>query len=458
MDVDGSFQKNNNCKENMFLFNGVTPENLWDAMNTNAAIKDWYDNEAKYDYAKYKSKTDSTDDNKAIKKFTQVVWKYDGDKIADIKVGFGISGGYVYAYYCKGGNVDGKYDKNVLENCLKDKYNKCYNDKAVKAHNAKRKLHFFDDEKNELKVDVEAAKVLQKIMDDMDADPKKVMSEKTLRDIDRTGDYVKKCNVNVHMHTDAVEQHDGDYATEGWYKNSESYDYVTSKPKLVKGKEDEATKIKSDTYTQLIWKTSTKVGFGIKGKFVVAWYCDKKGNVRDGKAKDSKDVDTFTDNVCKVDGCHPDGWKRYTFEDNFALSDADKKDKTIKNEDCGYDKWCPFKGGDKKTKARHCGTHIDTNKKTITEKCVDYDKCETEDGDVKIACLWRQCDPFTYRSKFADQYMCKMDKCATKDGKFVKKGNLKGDKVWVRTTFKGADSDEQGRCGQCKSYEMSKDA
>jgi hypothetical protein len=293
MDGDGSFQKNNKCKENMFMFTGVTPENLWDAMNTNAAIKDWYDNEAKYDYAKYKSKTDSTDDNKAIKKFTQVVWKYDGDDIKDIKVGFGISGGYVYAYYCKGGNVDDKYDKNVLENCLKDKYNKCYNDKAVKAHNKKRALHFFDDEKNELKVDIEAAKVLQKIMDDMDADPKKVMSEKTLRDIDRTGDYVKKCNVNVHMHTDAVEQHDGDHATEGWYKNSESYDYVTSKPKLVHDKEDEPTKIKSDTYTQLIWKTSTKVGFGIKGKFVVAWYCDKKGNVRDGKAKDSKDVETL---------------------------------------------------------------------------------------------------------------------------------------------------------------------
>ena len=49
------------------------------------------------------------------------------------------------------------------------------------------------------------------------------------------------------------------------------------------------------------------------------------------------------------------------------MSDADKKDKVIKNVDCGYDKWCPFKGGDKKTKPRHCGTHIDTDAKTITE-------------------------------------------------------------------------------------------
>lgn len=137
------------------------------------------------------------------------------------------------------------------------------------------------------------------------------------------------------------------------------------------------------------------------------------------------------------------------------MSDADKKDKEIKNVDCGYDKWCPFKGGDKKTKPRHCGTHINTDAKTITEKCVDYDKCETVDGKVKIACLWRQCDPYTYRSKFADQYMCKMDKCTIKDGKFVKKGDIKDENVWDKNTWRGTKAGDQGRCGQCKSYEKS---
>jgi len=42
-----------------------------------------------------------------------MIWKYDGTKIEDVKVGFGISGAYVYAYYCEGGNVDGKYPKNI---------------------------------------------------------------------------------------------------------------------------------------------------------------------------------------------------------------------------------------------------------------------------------------------------------------------------------------------------------
>ena len=63
----------------------------------------------------------------------------------------------MYAYYCKGGNIDGKYAKNVFENCNKDNYNKCYNDRAVKAHNDKREKHFKDGEDYKMKVDVKAA-------------------------------------------------------------------------------------------------------------------------------------------------------------------------------------------------------------------------------------------------------------------------------------------------------------
>jgi len=31
----------------------------------------------------------------------------------------------------------------------------------------------------------------------------------------------------------------------------------------------------------MVWKGTTKVGFGVKGKFVVAWYCEDKGEVAD---------------------------------------------------------------------------------------------------------------------------------------------------------------------------------
>jgi hypothetical protein len=114
------------------------------------------------------------------------------------------------------------------------------------------------DAKYKMTVDTKAAKEIQKIMDKMIAD-KKPMTEKTLYDIKLEGDF-KDCNANVHEHTDAVEQLAGDYATDGWYANSQFYDYATTKPTDDK----DATKTKAMTYTQLLWKTSTKVGFGIK--------------------------------------------------------------------------------------------------------------------------------------------------------------------------------------------------
>jgi hypothetical protein len=43
---------------------------------------------------------------------------------------------------------------------LKEGYNKCYNDKAIKAHNAKRQLHIMEDydTKYKMTVDTKAAK------------------------------------------------------------------------------------------------------------------------------------------------------------------------------------------------------------------------------------------------------------------------------------------------------------
>jgi uncharacterized protein YkwD len=34
-------------------------------------------------------------------------------------------------------------------------------------------------------------------------------------------------------------------------------------------------------FARLIWKSSTKVGFGQKGKYVVAWYCEVQGATGD---------------------------------------------------------------------------------------------------------------------------------------------------------------------------------
>jgi hypothetical protein len=47
----------------------------------------------------------------------------------------------------------------------------------------------------------------------------------------------------------------------------------------------------------VIWKGTTKAGFGAKGKVVVAWYCEK--------AADAGDADAAKDNIgayCMVEG------------------------------------------------------------------------------------------------------------------------------------------------------------
>jgi len=32
-------------------------------------------------------------------------------------------------------------------------------------------------------------------------------------------------------------------------------------------------------FTQMVWKNTSKVGFGVRGKWVIAFYCLQKGNV-----------------------------------------------------------------------------------------------------------------------------------------------------------------------------------
>ena len=43
----------------------------------------------------------------------------------------------------------------------------------------------------------------------------------------------------------------------------------------------------------MVWKSTTKVAFGIKGKWVIAWYCDIAGN----NPPAPTDAAAFKDNV-----------------------------------------------------------------------------------------------------------------------------------------------------------------
>jgi len=74
-----------------------------------------------------------------------LVWKGSPGK----KVGFGVKGKTVYAWYCPAGNTPETADafkKNVFTAgeaslCVDDKVNICYNKRAVLAHNDARKRH-----------------------------------------------------------------------------------------------------------------------------------------------------------------------------------------------------------------------------------------------------------------------------------------------------------------------------
>lgn len=61
-----------------------------------------------------------------------------------------------------------------------------------------------------------------------------------------------------------------DIATEYWYTRGESnMNPRTGTPVVPAG--DPTT---GNAYLHIIWKTTKKVGLGIKDKWVVAWYCD----------------------------------------------------------------------------------------------------------------------------------------------------------------------------------------
>ena len=63
-----------------------------------------------------------------------------------------------------------------------------------------------------------------------------------------------------------------------WYGGSAHYDFTKN---LVKENISAEEALLASEFTRLVWKASTKVGFGISkdGRYVVAWFCEEPGNV-----------------------------------------------------------------------------------------------------------------------------------------------------------------------------------
>lgn len=69
----------------------------------------------------------------------------------------------------------------------------------------------------------------------------------------------------------------GNTASEAWHKGETYYNPTTGGIKTDLNSEDNRKAMLR--FTLMVWKNTRKVGFGVRGKYVVAWYCDKQGNL-----------------------------------------------------------------------------------------------------------------------------------------------------------------------------------
>jgi phage gp16-like protein len=241
-----------------------------------------------------------------------MIWK--GSK----SVGFGVKGKYVIAWYCPKGNNPKDdavaYTKNVQDVCIvdaKDKYNRCYNNMALKYHNSQRALH---KKTSLLKLDVAIAKKIQ-------AEMEKKGFKGSITD---KGSYAS-CGELVYeekISTKLKELEFKNTASMAWYAGEPKYDYSKGEPKSPKDKDAKAA---SDKFTQMVWKGTAKVGFGIKGKWVIAWYCDK------GSTGNNADFKQNVGEKCEKDGVN-------TCYNEIALKAHNVKRKEHEAKDLVYDK------------------------------------------------------------------------------------------------------------------------
>ena len=79
----------------------------------------------------------------------------------------------------------------------------------------------------------------------------------------------RECGENVFTAADASTAFTTAAATADWYAGNVDYDFAANKPKSA------TVKANSDQFTQVVWKGTGRVGFGIRDKTVVAWYCER---------------------------------------------------------------------------------------------------------------------------------------------------------------------------------------
>jgi len=179
-------------------------------------------------------------------------------------VGFGIKGKWVVAFYCDNKATPADQTAtfaNIGSTCMKAGINECLNDLALEAHNKKRMIHAT----KPLKFDDEIARTLQRQMD----------QEESFTGALPAGAADANCMTNTFEQTDATKVTElvtSNAATDAWYDGMGEFNFATGEP--IAPRVEERKKMYED-FTRMMWKKTTKVGFGIRDKWVIARYCDE---------------------------------------------------------------------------------------------------------------------------------------------------------------------------------------
>jgi len=172
---------------------------------------------------------------------------------------------------------------------------------ALEAHNeAREKLAGYVP----LQLDTAMAKAIQAQID-------KPGFAGTIEQADK-GAYAS-CGENVFGLTDLTKLSDvylTNLATDTWFEGRRQYNFEQG----VANGDDPATVKASNQFVQVVWAASTKVGFGVKDKYVVAWYC---------KAAEPGSASKSFENVGEV--CNTQGFNK-CYNDR-ALGDINRKRK-----------------------------------------------------------------------------------------------------------------------------------
>jgi hypothetical protein len=191
------------------------------------------------------------------------------------RVSFAVKAPWVVGRFCQPtGAAAGKKIPTAVDNvenvnpiCIDAAgYNKCYNKMALNYHNVQRALR--EGTKN-LELDSGIAKYIQMEMD------KAAFNGK----IPNKGPYAS-CGESTYKQdkTATPGADDVEYtneASKSWYAGASEYDQGAGK-QVAGGASTGLPKMLA--FTQMVWKNTSKVGFGVKGDTVIAWYCDVKGN------------------------------------------------------------------------------------------------------------------------------------------------------------------------------------